>query len=157
MVFGLEDILINNIGWLLRKLPLFGIPGSGQYRLQPVSVEDLAELAVRLGASRENVTIDAAGPDIFTFDELVKLIAERVGSRAYITHLPPRITLVVAAIVGRLMGDVVLTADELNGLMADLLVSGEPPTCTARFGDWMTENARHVGRSYSSELARHYR
>ena len=46
VLFGKEDILINNITYLLRRLPVFAIPGSGDYRLQPIYVEDLAEIAV---------------------------------------------------------------------------------------------------------------
>ena len=112
---------------------------------------------MRVGSSRENLTIDAAGPEIFTFEEMVRMIAERIGSRAYVKLMPRRFALIVAGIVGRLMRDVVLTADELEGLMADLLVSTGSPTCSTRFGDWLAENARNLGRRYSSELARHYR
>ena len=36
VLFGKEDILINNIAWLLRRLPVFGLPGDGSYKLSPV-------------------------------------------------------------------------------------------------------------------------
>jgi NADH dehydrogenase len=62
VLFGKEDILINNIAWALRRLPVFGVFGDGHYRLQPIYVDDLAQLAVEQGANRENVVIDAIGP-----------------------------------------------------------------------------------------------
>ena len=46
VLFGTEDILINNIAWALRTLPVFGIYGDGRYRLQPIYVDDLAAAAV---------------------------------------------------------------------------------------------------------------
>lgn len=160
VIFGEEDILINNIAWLLRHFPFFVVPGSGQYRLQPVFVEDVAEIAVAAGQRETNETIDAVGPEVFTFDELVRLIAEKTGSRARIIHLPPRVALFGSRTVGWVLRDVLLTRDELGGLMANLLVSdpGRPgPTGPTRLSDWLSENAERIGRGYSSELQRHFR
>jgi uncharacterized protein YbjT (DUF2867 family) len=47
VIFGREDILINNIAYILRRVSVFGIPGSGSYRLRPVSVEDVADICLR--------------------------------------------------------------------------------------------------------------
>src|SRR5512146_1045799 len=55
VVFGEEDILINNIAWLLRRFPLFAIPGDGRYRVQPIFVEDLASLAVECAKKPGNM------------------------------------------------------------------------------------------------------
>ncbi len=74
VLVGSEDILINNIAFLLRRFPFFAIPGDGSYRLQPVCVEDLADLAVEAVYRKDNYIMDAVGPDIFTFKELVALI-----------------------------------------------------------------------------------
>jgi len=157
VVFGREDILINNIAWLLRRFPLFAVPGSGSYRLQPIAVDDLAELAVQAGAGSENQTLDAVGPDIFSFNELLDLVAHTVGSRALRLHLPPGLALGLSQVVGLFLGDVVLTPDEVAGLSADLLVSAQPPTGRTRLVDWLDAHRATVGRHYASELARHYR
>jgi NADH dehydrogenase len=157
VIFGLEDILINNIVFLLRKFPLFAVPGSGEYRLQPVYVDDVARLAVDLGDSQENVILDAAGPETYTFNELVKLLQEKSGSRAKIIHLPPGLALYLSRLVGSMVNDIVLTGDELHGLMRDLLVSGQPPTGHTRLSAWLDEHASQLGRRYSSELGRHFR
>jgi uncharacterized protein YbjT (DUF2867 family) len=71
VLFGKEDILINNIAWILRRLPVFGVFGDGRYKLQPIYVDDLAQLAVEQGAATGTRTIDAIGPETFTYRELV--------------------------------------------------------------------------------------
>jgi len=157
VIFGAEDILINNIAWLLKRTPLFAIPGSGDYRLQPVFVEDVAELAVDAARREANLILDAAGPDVFTFEELVRLIADAVRSRARILHVGPGIALILARLLGWATRDVMLTRDEVDGLMANLLVSAQPPTGRTRFSTWLKENAYQLGSRYASELARHYR
>ncbi len=159
LVFGPEDILINNIAWLLRKLPIFGIPGSGEYRLQPILVDDLADIMVGAGASHANTIVDAVGPDIFTFEEMVQLIRDRIDGRAHILHMPPGLALLIARVVGRVVGDVLLTKEELDGLMSSLLISNHPvagPPRRVRLGDWLADHAAGLGLSYSSELRRHY-
>ncbi len=156
VIFGREDILINNIAWLLWRFPLFAIPGDGSYRLQPIYVEDVADLVVAAGQRDANETIDAVGPDIFTFDRLVRLVAETVHSKAVIFHAPPALTLPAGRLIGAAVGDVVLTSDEVKGLMASLLVSDQPPTGRTHLADWLAANAATVGSRYASELKRHY-
>lgn len=157
VLFGHEDVLINNIAWLLRKFPIFAIAGSGDYQLQPVFVEDVAELAVKCGRIKENTIIDAVGPETYTFNEMVRLIASKVNSKAKIIHLPPGVTLSVSRLVGYLVNDVVLTQDEVHGLMANLLVSNNSPTGRISLSEWLTGNADVIGSKYASELSRHYR
>jgi uncharacterized protein YbjT (DUF2867 family) len=157
VLFGKEDVLINNIAWLLRRFPFFGQIGDGQYGIQPVYVDDLAALAVQAGACSENLTWDAVGPDIFTFDELVRFIGEKIGHPKPIVHLPPQVALKAAQFISLFVGDVVLTPEEVDGLMANLLVSSEPPRCKTSLGDWLAENRETVGAVYASELARHYK
>ena len=159
LIFGQEDILLNNIAWLLRRFPMHPIVGSGQYRVQPVFVEDLADLAVRAADGNEDVELDAVGPEVFGYEEMVRLIAARIASSARIVHVPPWAAMLGAKTIGLLVRDVVLTQDEIDGLTADLLVSksGQQPTGTTRLSDWLAENAEHLGTYYASELQRHYR
>ena len=157
VIFGPEDILINNIAWFLRRFPLLAIFGSGDYRVQPVFVEDVAEIAVSAAHQNENIIIDAVGPEIYTFDELVRFIANRIHSRAKIIHLRPALALFLSKLVGYMVSDVVLTRDEVKGLMLNLLVSQNPPTGQTRLSDWLSKNADSLGAKYASELSRHYR
>ena len=157
VIFGPKGILINNIAWLLRRFPIFAITGSGDYRIQPVFVEDVAEIAVNAGHSNENTVIDAVGPEIYRFDELVRLIASKINSRAKIIHVGPRLALFLANFIGYMVRDLVITKDEIEGLMSNLLVSESPPTSQTHLSEWLEQNAGRVGASYISDLKRHYR
>jgi NADH dehydrogenase len=157
VLFGKEDILFNNIAWLLRRSPLFGVFGSGDYRIQPVYVGDVAELAVELSGQNENSVCDAAGPETFTFEELVRLIKGGVKSRARTIHIPPSLALVAACVINPFVRDVIVTGEEIYGLMAELLVSYSPAKCPTRFSGWLEEHADEMGTRYASELERHYR
>ena len=157
VVFGKEDILLNNIAYLLRRFPLFVIPGSGEYQLQPIFVEDLAELAVQAGKGNENLCVDAIGPETFIFTELVQIIHARVGSHARVVSLPPGLALFLSRFVGMLVNDVVLTRDEVVGLMDNLLVTKSSPVGKTKFSEWAKENVQFLGTNYASELERHYR
>jgi uncharacterized protein YbjT (DUF2867 family) len=157
LVFGTGDILINNIAWLLRKMPVFVVPGLGSYRVQPVAVEDVADIATWAAEQSQNLVVDAAGPDSLTYTELVERIAIAVGRRPRFVYLSPRMTLLSGRLVARYVHDVLLTSQELEGLMGELLVSSEKPRGTRRIDNWLLSNSESIGRSYSSELARHWR
>jgi len=157
LIFGTGNILINNIAWLLRRLPVFGIPGRGDYRLQPVAGEDVAEIATWAAAQGGNVTVDAAGPDIIYYSEMVESIAIAVGRHPRFVYISPRNAVRAAGIIGRLVRDVTLNEPELQGLMQELLVSREKPRGTRRLDNWLLSNADTIGRSYASELERHWR
>ncbi len=156
VLIGKEDILINNIAFLLRRFPLFLIPGDGSYGIQPVYVEDLADLAVEGIYSRDNYVIDAVGPDSYTFKGLVQLIEEKVGAKRPIISMPPRLALLAAQFLSLFIGDVILTPEEVDGLMANLLVSKQPARGKTAFKDWLEENKSTIGTKYASELKRHY-
>ena len=157
LIFGDGDILINNIAWLLRRLPIFGIPGRGDYRVQPVAGEDVAEIATWAAEQTDNVTIDAAGPDIVYYSEMVESIAIAVGRHPRFVYMSPRTSLRAAKLIGRLVNDVMLNEPELEGLMQELLVSTERPRGTKRLDNWLLTNADTVGMKYASELDRHWR
>ena len=154
VLFGKEDILINNIAWALRKLPVFGVFGDGRYRLQPIYVDDLAALAVEEGEKRDNVTINAIGPETFTYRELAKAISKAIGKRRPIVSVPPTFGYLTGWLLGKLLGDVMITREEVKGLMADLLYVDSPPTGTTSLTTWICENAETLGKKYASELAR---
>jgi NADH dehydrogenase len=156
VIFGIEDILINNIAWFARHFPVFAIPGSGRYRLQPMFVEDLAKLAINSSQQENNVVLDAVGPEIFTFEDLVREIGLAVGAKPKFVHVSPRVAVQILRLMGPIVGDVVLTREEIEGLMADLLLSNQPATGKTRFSEWIAHNVATLGKRYTSELQRHY-
>lgn len=154
VLFGKEDILVNNIAWTLRRLPVFGVFGDEQYRLQPIYVDDLARLAVEQGRERANGIIDAIGPETFSYRELVRQIGIIIGKPRPIVSVPPFMGYVVGSLIGRLVGDVMITREEIEGLMQGLLCTDSPPAGQTRLTDWAREHADTLGRKYASELAR---
>ena len=154
VLFGGEDVLINNIAWMLRHLPLFGVFGDGRYKLQPIHVEDLAALVVQHGRGTEDVVVDAIGPETFVYRELVETIAQAIGVHKRIMSIAPWQGLAASKTLERITGDVLITRDEIGGLMAGLLATDSAPTGTTRLSDWARANAETLGRHYHSELAR---
>jgi nucleoside-diphosphate-sugar epimerase len=154
VIFGKEDILINNIAWALRRLPVFGVFGDGKYGIQPIYVDDLAQLAVEQGQSRENKVINAIGPESFTYKELVAEIGSIIGKKRPIISVPPRLGYWFALLTGRMVGDVFLTWEEVKGLMAGTLAVETPPTGTIKLTEWAQKHADTLGKKYSNELAR---
>ncbi len=154
VLFGKEDILINNIAWALRKLPVFGVFGDGQYRLQPIYVDDLALLSVEQGAKRDNVIIDAIGPETFTYKALVQTIGSIIGKRRPIISVSPTLGYIAGTIIGKLVNDVFITREEIEGLMADLLYVDSPAAGQTKLTDWIQEHSDSLGKNYASELAR---
>lgn len=141
VLFGKEDILINNIAWLLRRFPAFGVFGDGNYCLQPIYVDDLAHIAVQQGQSAENRTIQAIGPETFTYRELVRTIGKIIGKPRPIFSMSPRLGYVLGTIIGRILGDVTITRLEIEGLMANLLYVNAPPAGQTRLTSWAQEHA----------------
>ena len=156
LVFGEGDLLLNNMAWALRRFPVFPVYGNGDYPVQPVYVEDLAAQAVEAGSQSESSVADAAGPDTFSFEGLLRLLASTMGVRRWFLYTPARVGLSLTGLVGLLMRDMALTYDEVVGLMDGLLTSDEPPTGTTRLTDWLAENGDGLGRRYVSELTRNW-
>jgi NADH dehydrogenase len=156
VLFGKESILFNNIAWLLRRFPVFAVPSSGRGLLQPVHVDDVAELAVEAGQGETCQCIEAAGPEVFAYDEVVGLIAKTIGSHARLLRVKPQRLLQFTRLINGLVHDVLLTADEIEALTHDLLVSPTTPSGHTAFSRWIKRHADTLGTSYHSELARHF-
>ena len=154
VLFGKEDILINNIAWGLRHLPVFGVFGDGSYRLQPIYVDDLADLAIAQSVGDQDVIVDAIGPETFSYRELAETIARLIGVRRPIVKVPPWLGYAAARLIGAFVGDVMLTHEEIDGLMAGLLCTQSPPAGSTRLTEWISAHAEGLGRHYTSELAR---
>ena len=155
-LFEQGEFVVGSGGIMMREDDMLdrGLFGKGDYRLQPIYVDDLAKLAVEQGAGRENCVIDAVGPETFTYRNLVAEIGRIIGRKRPMVGIPPMLGFLVGSVVGKLVGDVVVTREEIKGLMADLLSVDSPPAGTTKLTDWATEHADSLGRRYASELAR---
>lgn len=157
LTYGPGDILINNLAWALRRLPIYGMPGLGRYTVQPVHVDDVARICVEAAGGDPGLVIDAAGPEVLRYRELVELVGAAVHSRSIVLPLPHMVVLAAARVLGLLVRDVVLTRDEIRELTSSLLTSKESGRGEIRISEWVPANADTLGRRWSSELARNYR
>jgi len=158
VMFGRDGVLINNIAWLLRRLPFFAIGGRGDYRLRPIHVDDLAALCADLGARTEQATtVDAVGPQSLTFRQIVAAIREAVGSRSVLVPVPGRVIPALAAWLNLVLRDTLLTSAEYASMAANLADSAAPATGAVAFTDWVRDHGSELGRRYANELDRHYR
>ena len=157
ILFGGDGVLINNIAWLLRHLPLFAVGGRGDYRIRGIHIDDLARLCVSLGSRTDTVTVDAVGPQRLTFRELVHAVRAAVGSHTLIVPVPPALLTALSYTLGLGLRDRLLTHDEFQAMAAGLADSDAPPTGGIVLTDWLTEHRTELGRRYANELNRHYR
>ena len=143
----------------IKKFPAVFLPGRGDYGIQPVFVEDLAQLAVDAAGGEDDLELDAVGPEVFTYAGMVELVRDKIKARCLVLSAPKPLTYAAGRALGMLLGDIVLTRDEIKGLSAGLLVSkseAEPPGRT-RLSEWLDGNGDRLGRRYASEIQRHYR
>lgn len=157
VTFGPGDILLNNLAWTLRRLPLFGIPGDGRYPIQPVHVDDIADIAVAAASATSGSVLDAAGPDVYTFREFVALVREAIGSHALVVPMPVGAALTAARLIGLVVRDEVLRRDEVTELQARLMCSATLPSGRIRLSEWLAANADSLGRHWANEMDRHFR
>jgi uncharacterized protein YbjT (DUF2867 family) len=156
LTYGPGDILINNLAWALRRLPIYGLPGTGRYTVQPVHVDDVARVSVEAGRGDGGLTIDAAGPEILAYRDLVEMVRGAVGSHSIVVPMPAPLVLAAGRVLGLAVRDVVLTCDEVRELTSSFLTSAESPLGTIRISEWLRANGAALGRRWASELARNY-
>ena len=157
VLFGGDSVLLNNIAWLLRRLPVFAIGGSGDYRLRPIHVDDLATLMLELGGRADSVTVDAVGPQSMAFREMVLAIRAATGSHAVIVPVPGWAIPPLSRALGAAVRDTLLTSDEYDAMAAGLADSDAPATGVVKLSDWIAAHGDELGRSYANEISRHYR
>jgi nucleoside-diphosphate-sugar epimerase len=157
ILFGGDGVLVNNIAWLLRRVPVFAIGGRGDYRVRGIHVDDLARLCVELGAGQETVTVDAVGPQSVTFRELVDAVRAAVGSRAVVVNVPGPVLLGLSRMLSLALRDTLLTREEYEAMADGLADSAAPPTGDTVFTDWVAAHGAELGRDYANEIDRHFR
>ena len=156
ILFGGDGVLLNNIAWLLRRLPVFAIGGRGDYRIRGIHVDDLAHLCLAKAVETHDSVTDAVGPERPTFTELVGAIRDAVGSRARLLHVPGATVPVLARMLGLALHDVLLTADEYRAMAAGLADTDGPATGPTALSGWLAQHGEGLGLHYANELGRHF-
>jgi len=155
-LFGGDGVLLNNMAWLLRHLPVFAVGGRAEYRIRGIHVDDLARLCVEKGAERHDSLTDAVGPERPTFLELVIAVREAIGSRARVVHVPAATMPLLLRLLGMMLRDVLLTRDEHRAMAAGLADTEGPATGPTALSDWLADHGAELGLHYANELHRHF-
>lgn len=124
--------------------------------MQPIFASDLAELAVQAGQQQENRALDTIGPETYTYFDLIRLIKKTIQSRAILIKFPAGLSCFFGTLVGMMANDTLITRDEIHGLMSGLLKTDSTPKGKTKFSEWLIQHAESLGRTYVSELTRHY-
>lgn len=156
ILFGGDGVLLNNIAWLLRRLPVFAIGGRGDYRIRGIHVDDLAGLCVSKGAETDDSVTDAVGPERPTFNEMVDSIRTAVGSHARVIHVPGATVPLLARVLGLALRDVLLTTEEYQAMAAGLADTDGPATGSTALSAWLAAHGEKLGLRYANELDRHF-
>jgi NADH dehydrogenase len=156
LIFGEEELLVNNIAWLMRKMPLFPIAGDGTFRLQPIYVRDLAKMALEEANKKTNRILNAAASEVLSYRQLLEILKRISNSRSLFFQVPPWIAIALARLMSFVLRDVLLTRDELDGLMQERLYVGDECTKGVEFSRWAQENRQLLGRKYTNEISRHH-
>jgi NADH dehydrogenase len=157
ILFGGNGVLLNNIAWLLRHLPVFAVGGDGNYRIRPIHVDDLARLCVSLGSGPGNVTVDAVGPESVAFRDMVAAIRTAVGSRSLVMPAPGWLIPPLSSALSVVLRDKLLTSEEYYAMAEGLADSAAPATGEVSVTDWIAKHGDSLGQTYANELTRHYR
>jgi NADH dehydrogenase len=156
ILFGGDGVLLNNIAWLLRRLPVFAIGGRGDYRIRGIHVDDLARLCVEKAAESHDSVTDAVGPERPSFTELVRSIRDAVGGRARLVHVPGVTVPLVSRALGLVLHDVLLTVDEYRAMTSGLADTDGPATGSTALSTWLARHGDTLGLRYANELDRHF-
>jgi NADH dehydrogenase len=156
VLFGGGGVLINNVAWLLRHLPVFAVGGSGTYGVRVIHVDDLAKLCMQLASQDDDTVTDAVGPQRLTFIEFVRAIRSAVDSHAVIVPVPNALLPGLSAILGVALRDRLLTSDEYHAMVDGLADSDAPTTGSVVFTDWLSAHGDQLGRRYANEISRHF-
>lgn len=157
ILFGGNGVLINNIAWLLRHLPVFAVGGAGDYRIRPIHVNDLARLCVQAADATGTEIIDAVGPERPAFIDLVRFIRDAVGSHSQVVRVPGSLIPPTARLLGLALRDTLLTAEEFEAMADGLADTEGPATGETSLTQWITDHKGTLGRTYANELTRHFR
>ena len=132
-VFARNGGILPTFRRLARIAPVTPIIGSGEQRIQPIWVDDVAAYFVRAldHPAAANRLFELGGPDAVTWNEFWKRLKSTLGQRRPSLHVPVALMRVNALVTERLPGDIPLTRDLLKMLEGpDNVVSNEDARTT---------------------------
>jgi NADH dehydrogenase len=127
-IYGPKDKAINTLAKLVRRLPFVPVLGSGNTKIQPISVTNVARAFVGSIRNDESVSqvYDLCGPEAFTWNELYDKLQIILGMRKPKFHLPLPIARVQAAFFEKILPNPPFTRDQLLMLQEDNVGNPKP-------------------------------
>jgi uncharacterized protein YbjT (DUF2867 family) len=129
VMFGPDDAFLTTLVKMVRLLPVLPIFGSGETRLQPVYVEDVAEGVTRAmlnGPAPRPSCYEFGGPQIYTYEGLLRTVARTVGARPKLVPMPFALWHAIARIAEYVPG-APLTRDQIALMQNDNVASPHLP------------------------------
>jgi len=150
-LFGHDGVLINNVAWMMRHLPVVPVGDGGNYLMRGMHVADLARLCADLADGPDGVCVDAVGPDRMTFRDLLGAVRDAVAPKTPILSVPGRLLIAGARLLAPVLRDQLLTGDEYRAMASGLADSQAPSTGTTSFRTWVEQEAPRLGRTYLND------
>ncbi len=137
IVFGEEDNFLNQFGYMTKFLPFLPLYKKGNTKFQPIYLDDLTSFISKIIDSDDsnflNKSIDAVGPNIYSFKEILEMIFEIVKKKKRFINIPD----FFASLQGRLMGALPnppFTYDQFLSLSHDSISPGADKFIKASLG-----------------------
>jgi uncharacterized protein YbjT (DUF2867 family) len=101
-VYGPHDRALNRFVALARRLPFLPVIGSGEQRVQPVFIDDIARAAADAldSPAAVNGTFEIGGPDVLTMNELLRTMLDVMGKARPLVHIPAVLPRLAGALIG---------------------------------------------------------
>jgi uncharacterized protein YbjT (DUF2867 family) len=157
LIVGPKDVLTNNMAWFLRRVLVFAVPSGSGYRIQPILLPDVGRIIADAVEGTTSVDVEAAGREVVAFREYLRRLTRNMGLHRLFVSLPPPAIVAAMGPIGRMLGDTVLTPEEMRGLQQDRLVSRGTPLGTTSVFDWLASNASRFGHTYMNDTRRRFR
>jgi uncharacterized protein YbjT (DUF2867 family) len=117
-VFGADGGILPTFRKLAKLAPVTPITGSGEQRLQPIWVDDVASYFVAAVDGSVEGTYELGGPDVVSWNELWARLKEALGVHRPSIHVPMAVMRANALVTERLPGNIPLTRDLLKMMEA---------------------------------------
>lgn len=117
---GSKDKGVEHLIGMIKKLSIIPIVGNGEYRLQPVYIKDVVDVIISVCKSDKTnfKTYNICGPDIFTYNNLVKLICESMNLKRRLIHVPTVAVLIFAYFSSFVLKKIIIYPDQVFRLIS---------------------------------------
>lgn len=136
VIVGTGGEFTNLLVSMVRRAPAVPVIGDGNYRLQPVDVENMASAMV-LAVERDDISgesYDIGGPHKLTYNRMLEIASEELGVRRKLFHVPAALVRPFVDLATNWRLPAPVTSDQLDMLFQESVVPGEGNALRDVFG-----------------------